>query len=241
VIHALVILSAAVTIAGDLLYIAYALRGHGEPEAVSWVVWAAVIGVTAGAAVVAGNLGDAAYLSACAAGCFAIGLLTVRAGVAWHWQDAACLAFAGAALGLLTVVHSPQGAAGVTMVADFTGYLPTVATAWKFPRKEILLSWVLWGCGALAGASATGWPTSAAAAWPWYLLTTESAMAVMLACRRVALASLPAVRRFGPRQYSVPLARRGPALTHRKHGRPTPGRHRRRTGEDRLARLLARR
>ena len=240
-IHSLVIFSAAVTIAGDLLYIAYALRGQGEPEAVSWVVWAAVIGITAGAAVVAGNLGDAAYLSACAAGCFTIGLLTVRAGVAWNWQDAACIAFAGAALGLLTVVHSPQGAAGVTMVADFTGYLPTVATAWKFPRKEILLSWVLWDFGALAGAAATGWPVSAATAWPWYLLATESAMVVMLACRRVVLAGLPAASRFGSRRHSVRLARHDSALIHRRHGRPAPGRHRRPTGEDRVARLLARR
>jgi hypothetical protein len=232
VIHALVIFSAAVTIAGDLLYIAYALRGPGEPEMVSWVVWAAVIGVTAGAAVVAGNLAESAYLSACAAGCFTIGLLTVRTGVAWHWQDAVCLTFAGAALGLLTVVHSPQGAAGVTMAADFTGYLPTVAKAWKFPHKEILLSWALWASGALAGALATGWPASAATAWPWYLLATESAMVVMLACRRVALGGLPAVSRFGPRRYTGRHERRSSALIHR---RPEPRAQRERISPSRTS------
>jgi len=192
VIHALVIFSATVTIAGDVLYIARTLRGPGEPEAVSWVVWAVIIGVTAGAAVVAGDLGDAAYLAACAAGCFTIGLLTVRRGLAWSWQEAVCLAIAVPTLGLLTVVHAPQGAAGLTMAADLTGYLPTVAKAWTSPRKEILPSWALWGSGAAAGAWATGWPVSATAAWPWYLLVTESAMVVMLVSRRLALTGLSA-------------------------------------------------
>jgi hypothetical protein len=211
VIHALVVFSAAVTIAGDLLYIACALRGPGEPEAVSWIVWTAVIGISAGAAVAAGNLDDAAYLAACSAGCFTIGLLTVRAGLAWSWEDVTCLAIAALALGLLIVVHAPQGAAGLTMIADFTGYLPTVARAWKNPRKEILLSWVLWGCGAAAGTQVAGWPVSATTAWPWYMLVTVGAMAVMLAGRRVALPGPAAVRLFGA-QYSPRHARRGPAL-----------------------------
>jgi hypothetical protein len=179
----LTVAAAVLTIAGDLLYIAGALRGPGEPEAVSWAVWAAVMGVTVDAAVTTGNLGDAAYLAACAAGCFTIGLLTVRAGLTWSWADAVCLAIAVPALGLLTVVHAPQGAAGLTMVADFTGYLPTAAKAWKHPHKEILLSWVLWAAGAACGTLATGRAVSLVTAWPWYLLATTGAMSLLLAAR----------------------------------------------------------
>ena len=184
--HPLAAASVALDAAGSSAYIIGTVKGPGEPETVSWGVWAAVIGVAVASAAAAGNLAATAYLAAVAAGCFTIGLLAARRGLAWTPQDAACLAAASVALGLLAVVHSPQGAAALTMAADLAGYLPTVSKAWDSPGSEILPAWLLWAAGAACGAAAAGWPSSAAAAWPWYLMVSLSAMALLLIARRAA-------------------------------------------------------
>ena len=138
--HALVILSAVISIAGSYAYIRDTLAGKTKPNRISWSMWA-----------LAPLIGTAAALYAHAdiwatVRIFLAGFLPLIVFIASFinrqsfWKltpfDFLCGACSVLALIVWGLIDSPQYAILLAAVGDGFASIPTIVKAWKFPETE---------------------------------------------------------------------------------------------------------
>ena len=171
--HAIAGITAGIVQAVSIIpYIWSMIRGTTRPNIVSWSLWTLeqIIAVaalwSAGASwpiiiLVAATFNTALVLVLClfGYGYKHFGLL-----------DGVCLVLALAALGLWYITSDPLIALVLSVAADFSATLPTIAKVWKEPGSELAWSWLMVvAAGALALIATTKLDV-ANLIWPIYFV-----------------------------------------------------------------------
>jgi hypothetical protein len=211
VVAALVVASAVLSVAGNVLIWRETWRREARPVAASWLEWAGLMGVGAAAAWQAGQVPAAVYGAVCAIGCAGVVPITliripaadrdppVRVGQAR--LDVLLLPFALAGLMLLvtpltSVGHGWVGtlapAVAAAVATDALAYLPTAGHAWARPWNEPWNVYGLYGVGAACSLAAVALQGQmldlTASAYPLYLVAADLGVAFMIVYRRMAVA-----------------------------------------------------
>ena len=226
IIRALVIASAVLSTAGNVLLWREAWRREAKPVIASWLEWSGLMAIGAFAAWQAGQIPAAVYSAFCAAGCalvVPIALLRIPAAdrdppvrVGQARLDMLLLPLALAGMMLLvtplttvghTWIHSPGPAVAVSVVTDLLAYLPTIGHAWQHPDDEPWNVYGLFGVGAAAALAAVALQGQmlnlTAAAYPLYLTAADLGVAALIVFRRAG----PAVP--APEPLALELTRAG--------------------------------
>lgn len=209
-IRALIIASAVISTAGNVLIWRDTWRRTARPVAASWLEWAALMGTGAVAAWQAGQVPAAVYAAFCAVGCAGVVPITlyripagqrdqpVRVGQAR--LDVVLLPFA--LLGLMALVtpltsvghgwiRTLGPAVAVAVATDALAYLPTIGHGWREPHKEPWNVYGLFGVGAalsLAAVALQGQMLNlTASAYPLYLVAADLGVAALIVYRRQAV------------------------------------------------------
>ena len=154
-VQILVIVSAVLSTAGNVLLWRDTWRRVARPVVASWAEWAALMAIGAAASWQAGQVPAAVYGAFCAAGCAVVvpvALIRIPAGqrdeparIGRARVDVVLLPLALAGMMLLvtpltsvgrTWVHSQEPAVAVAVVTDAVAYLPTALHAWREPGNE---------------------------------------------------------------------------------------------------------
>ena len=208
-VQPLIIVSAVLSMAGNVLIWRGTWRGKDKPVVASWAVWAALMGIGAAAAFQAGQMPAAVFGAVDAAGCaVVVPLALIRipaaerdapARIGQARLDVLILPAVLAGLMLLvtplttvgrTWISTPGPAVAVSVVTDALAYLPTVAHVWRHPGNEPWNVYGLFGVGAAAALAAVALQGQmldlTAAAYPLYLTAANIGVAAMIVFRRAA-------------------------------------------------------
>ncbi|MCD5422893.1 hypothetical protein LRS71_25675, partial [Rhodococcus pyridinivorans] len=178
-----VLLGAAFSLVGTLVYAAFTVRGAVRPNRVSWFLWgsAAMIAFLA-------QLDDGVGLPAVSMLAFAVGPFAIIAASFWNRQscwrvsafDLSCGTVSIVALILWLTLDSPVLAVLTAVAADAIGGIPTMVKAWKYPETERSVSYL---CGTLNGLitllSLQSWSLSQVA-FPLYLVALGTSLATII-------------------------------------------------------------
>jgi len=145
--HILVIVSALLTIFAASVYIRDTLKGQTKPNRVSWFLWA-LLPLIGTAAAFRANADPWATVRVFLAGFLPLIILIASF---WnkksYWQltsfDWLCGAFALLAIAIWLTLDSPKLAILFAAIGDGFAALPTVVKAWKYPKTETGITYVI--------------------------------------------------------------------------------------------------
>lgn len=125
-------------------YVWEVLRGHGRPNRASWAIFAAT-GLFAAAAAWAGGSREGCWVplvyGILSSVVFVISLKRGEGG--WSLLDRGCLATAVLSLAGWWISGDPLVCVAMNALADTAGHLPTIRKAWRAPKHEPILMWVI--------------------------------------------------------------------------------------------------
>ncbi len=177
-----VIVGAAISLAGALVYAWDTLRGRTHPNRVTWLLWG-VIPLVAFWVEVQSGVGLQALMTLS----IGLGPLFVLAASFFNrtavWQvrrlDYVCASLSVAGIGVWVVSERGALAISAAIVADFLAGLPTLLKAWRAPETESAAAY--WG--ALANATITLLTvtvvTFAVLAFPVFIAASASILIVL--------------------------------------------------------------
>jgi hypothetical protein len=138
-------LSVLLTAIAYIPYVISTWRGNTRPHVFSWTIWALLM-LIAAAGQYAGQAGPGSWATGFS-GIFCV-LIAIMA--AMQKGDKAitrsdCFIFVAAlmAVPLWYVTQDPLTAIVLVTMIDATGYIPTMRKAWRAPRQELLLHYVI--------------------------------------------------------------------------------------------------
>jgi hypothetical protein len=131
------------------------LRRSTKPHPFSWFVWGLVSSIAFYAQIISGGGIGAWTTGITAFACLSIACFAVFLGERRITRlDIIC--FIGALAGIVAwrITHDPLNAVLIVLVVHILGFIPTVRKAYRFPREETLVNYVLslfkWGFGLAA-------------------------------------------------------------------------------------------
>ena len=164
-------LAGGVSLLAFIPYLIRTLQGKNRPNRATWIIWT-ILGFILLASYRAVGASDTLWVSV--ANCvffLAVVSLSFHYGEGgWTQLDMTCLL--GAALGLFLwwYLKSPLSAVLICILLDFLGALPTLKKAYKDPKGEDRLTWLLFLLANLINLFAINQWTFAIAAYPIYLV-----------------------------------------------------------------------
>lgn len=137
-----------ISLAAFVPYIIATLRRKTRPNRATWFIWM-MLGIALGASYYFSGAGDTIWVPiSYAIGPLIVFLLSIKYGEGgWNRFDLACLA--GAVIGLIlwAIFKNPIIALIINLLVDFAGALPTTVKAYKDPKSEDPIAWVLFLAG----------------------------------------------------------------------------------------------
>ncbi len=149
-IPTIAILSGIFLISGYIPYVIDVLKGKTVPSRASWIIWAFSTAI-----LLFGVLGTGTHEAvwvpvADAVGCFAIFILSIGFGTGgWSRTDQVSFLVCATSLVIWYLTGSALIALIMNLLVYISGYIPTIAKAWKEPRSESLAAWSLFLVGVL--------------------------------------------------------------------------------------------
>jgi hypothetical protein len=149
-IPTIALLSGVFLISGYIPYFLDVLRGKTVPSRASWIIWAFSTAI-----LLFGVLGTGTHEAvwvpvADAVGCFVIFILSIGFGTGgWSRTDQMSFLVCAASLVVWYLTGSALVALIMNLLVYISGYIPTIAKAWKEPRSESLAAWSLFLIGVL--------------------------------------------------------------------------------------------
>lgn len=146
----LIILSVLLALFGYAVYFVSILNGKAKPHRTTRLVIFIISSLSTASLFAQGNR-VAIWLS----GVFAVSslvifLLSIKYGIGGFSKlDISCFVIAIFGIGLWVYTKNPVLALFSSIVADFTGYLPTIIKSYKLPKSEV---WTFFFTGALSAA-----------------------------------------------------------------------------------------
>jgi hypothetical protein len=136
-------------------YIFAILRKKANPNRASWFIWA-VVSLMLGASYFASGARNTAWVSiGYIIGSITIASLSIKYGEGgWTGFDRFCLFATGISLILWLVFKNPLVALIINVFIDFFGALPTMRKAFRDPKSEDKLTWLLFFAGNLVNLCA---------------------------------------------------------------------------------------
>lgn len=184
---------AMLEIATTACYLRAVARGETRPSRTTWLIWAPLAWLTVASSVEAGAGATLVKLVASALGVSAIAALALFRGTTGRTpSDLACLALAGAGVGLWSVLADPVLGLVLFMAADVAGAVPTLRDTWRDPRKEAAAPWLLGLAGSalnLALVDTAAWAAGAGGFGIWgfalYLAALNACILALIARGRL--------------------------------------------------------
>ncbi len=170
-----------------LLYISTIVRHKTRPDAISWGGWTVLASIAAAAQIAKGASWSLVIPLASALSDGAVFLLALKYGYKkFTHLDAICLTLGAIAIGAWIVTDEPLIALSLAIMADAVVAAPTVWKAWRRPRSEAPLPWLLFAAGAGLGALSTERFDFANLAFPLYLFDLCTVIGLLALRSRLA-------------------------------------------------------
>ncbi len=187
--NVLAVVAGILYFSGFIPYVVGIVKGGKRPVRSTWFIWALLDSITFFSMLAqhAVNL----QIAAAVVGCWTVFLLTLKFGKpGFDRLDAACLAGAVIGIGCWIASGDPRLGMTLSLAVTFIGSIPTFASAWKDPRDENLVAWIIITASCvLTAASVPSW-TYVDAAQPIVFLTIGVVVTSILLGRQ---------QRFSPR------------------------------------------
>ena len=164
------------------LYILAIRRGETKPAKASWVIWATLDTIILAGMLASGTVSG--QMIGAVVGIWIVVAFSLKYGESgWTSFDKLCLG--GAVLGIILWAAFKSPALGVLASAStlFLGGIPTFVSAWKNPRGEDRLAWIIFWVSALCALLAVPSWTIADAAAPIVFFAIESIVMVIVLVR----------------------------------------------------------
>lgn len=176
-------------------YIVTIVRGKTRPDAVSWDGWMVLASIAAAAQIAKGASWSLVIPIASVVSDGAVFLLSFKYGYKKFTRlDAICLALGAFAIGAWIVTNEPLIALALAIVADAIVATPTIVKAWRKPRSEAPLPWLLFAAAAGLGALSTERFDVANLAFPLYLFGLCSLIGLLALRSRILRRHLPGIQ-----------------------------------------------
>ncbi len=179
-------LSVLLTAIAYIPYVVSTWRGNTRPHVFSWTIWALLM-LIAAAGQYAGQAGPGSWATGFS-GIFCV-LIAIMA--AMQKGDKAitridCLIFAAAlmAIPLWYITKDPLTAIVLVTLIDAAGYIPTMRKAWRAPRQEMLLHYVISNIKFLAAMAAISVYSMTTLLYPAALFMLNAALITLIWHRR---------------------------------------------------------
>lgn len=131
---------------GAPFYLRDILRGHTRPERTTWLIWSVLAIIAFVSQLNMGARWSLVYIGLTTVGSLTVYLLSLRHGTdGWKGGDKIALGIAGVGIALALAMRSPEMALFGVMLADFAGAVLTIQKAYRRPRSETTITWVLAG------------------------------------------------------------------------------------------------
>lgn len=187
----LLILSGIITICAVIPYIIEIKQGKNKPRIVSWFVWTVITGISALASLSDHQYATAFLLFSASVETMIVVILGFKKGDRkFDKLDITCFSLAMIGVILWQVFDSPEIAVIMTVLADFTGGLPSLVHSWKKPNEETAITYFLSGLGAVCTLFIiTNWDITASA-YPIFLVTINIAFTSVIIFRKKYLRNI---------------------------------------------------
>lgn len=192
-----VILGAALQLAGTWSYVRDTLRGDTRPNRMTWLMWAIAPLIAAAASLASGVSWAVLPVFMSGFGPLVV-LLASFANRKSYWKlerfDYVCGAFSLVALALWWVTRLPDVAIACAIASDGFAAAPTLIKAWRHPETENAGPFTMGILNSLSSFAAIRSWTFAACAFPAYLVAANATIA-LATCRRELMPIRSAPRR----------------------------------------------
>ncbi|HEV8677542.1 MAG TPA: hypothetical protein VN701_01805 [Candidatus Paceibacterota bacterium] len=179
---AMAVAASVLTVISAVPYVRDMVKGTTKPNIVSWGLWTLIQGIFTAAQFSAG-----ASLSIVlpAVEVVSTGLIVVLGLIGYGYKkyrplDFICLALAFGAIVLWQVTRDPLVALWLSVAADFCAAVPTLVKAYRDPKSETPLAYLLVALSAIAAAFATLIINLPNMLWPAYIFVINGATLTLI-------------------------------------------------------------
>jgi hypothetical protein len=167
------------------IYITEILRGITKPSLVTWWILA-LSNVLLAASYFASGARDTIWIPVSySAGFLTVAVLSLKYGEGgWTTLDKLCLSGAISSVLAWYFLNSSQIALLCIVLVEFFGLIPTISKAYRRPLSESRAAWIIATVGGLLNVCAIETWTLAVAAYPFYVLVTNGAVAYLTSSPR---------------------------------------------------------
>ena len=151
------ICSSLIVLAGAPFYLRDILRGHTRPERTTWLIWSVQAMIAFFSQLKLGARWSLLFFGLGAIGNLVVYGLSLRHGYG-GWKRADKIALVVATLGVIIAwaTHDAMAALWGVIIADFAGAVLTIQKAYKIPKSETTITWLLAGLAAVLTALSVG-------------------------------------------------------------------------------------
>jgi hypothetical protein len=167
------------------IYIAEILRGNTKPSAVTWWILALSNVMLAGSYFASGARDTMWIPVSYSCGFLAVAVLSLKYGEGgWTTLDKLCLCGAMGSVLPWYFFNSPQITLLCIVMVECFGLVPTIRKTYRRPLSESRAAWIIATVGGLLNVCAIETWTLAVAAYPFYVLVTNGAVAYLASSPR---------------------------------------------------------
>jgi len=162
------------------------LRGVSYPHRATWLIWAVLASISAGASIYEGASVTALFSLTQAAGSILIFLLSLRYGLGpvATWVDMGALAICAIGVGVWYVTSDAVMALTISIGMSALGGTLTLAKCLRAPQSETSATWWLSLAAALCACAAVGEADAVLLAYPAYLAGLYASLILAMSAGR---------------------------------------------------------